>query len=65
MSIRELREAVEAQLPPGVELWMVRDALRVMSTSEGLTAFQQINARIAAGAFDALLRALEEEGRDG
>lgn len=63
MSIRELREAVEAQLPPGVELWMVRDALRGMSTSEGLTAFQQINARIAAGAFAAILRALEEEGR--
>ena len=33
------------ELPPKVELWMVRDALIGMAESDGLTKFQQINAK--------------------
>lgn len=43
-----------ADLPEGVEIWMVRDAFTGMARCDGLTTFQQINAKIAARVFGAL-----------
>lgn len=51
-------------LPAGVEIWMVADALAGMTRSEGLSAFQKQNARLAEKALRLAMRQATDATRE-